>query len=72
MKHLPKASLASLLVLMTSTPLFAQTPQTFSVGQISAKAGQKASGFLEVTASVDEGTRIPIISAHGTRALCSH
>jgi predicted deacylase len=33
---------------------------------VTAIAGQKASGFLEVPAGVDEGTRIPITVLHGT------
>jgi predicted deacylase len=37
------------------------------VGGVSADAGQRRSGFLEVPASMDEGTSIPITVVHGSR-----
>lgn len=50
MHRFSRASLASLLALMTSALLHAQTPASFSVGQVSADAGQKTAGFLKVPA----------------------
>jgi hypothetical protein len=40
------------------------TPLT--VGPVTARSGEKASGFLEVPAGVDEGTRIPITVIRGS------
>ncbi len=56
----------SVLVLTMCVPLQAQALPSFTVGPVTAIAGQKASGFLEVPAGVDEGTRIPITVLHGT------
>jgi predicted deacylase len=54
---------ASLLVVM---PLAAQvTPVT--IGRITAAPGTRASGFLEVPAGVDEGTRIPVTIIRGAQ-----
>jgi hypothetical protein len=41
--------------------------QGFSVGPVTALSGQVASGFIEVPAGCDEGTRIPISILHGRR-----
>ncbi|MBI2957001.1 MAG: succinylglutamate desuccinylase/aspartoacylase family protein [Acidobacteria bacterium] len=40
---------------------------TFSVGGITARRGERVSGFLEVPAGVDAGTRIPVTVVHGAR-----
>jgi len=46
----------------------AAQPQPFSVGKISAAAGTKASGYLEIAARPgDEGTRIPVTVIHGAK-----
>ncbi len=58
--------LSLLLILQLQNPLVAQHPTRFTVGSVSAEAGQKESGFLEVPAGVDEATRIPITVLHGT------
>lgn len=39
----------------------------FTVGTITAAAGTRASGYLEVPAGVDEGTRIPVTVIHGAK-----
>jgi predicted deacylase len=44
-----------------------QQSDTFTVGPIRVTAGQKSSGFIDVPAGVDEGTRIPITVIRGTR-----
>jgi predicted deacylase len=44
-----------------------QERSVFRVGPVTVQPGEKASGFIEVAAGVDQGTRIPITVAHGTR-----
>ncbi|MBE0592735.1 MAG: succinylglutamate desuccinylase/aspartoacylase family protein [Gemmatimonadales bacterium] len=44
-----------------------QQSDAFTVGPIRVTAGQKSSGFIDVPAGVDEGTRIPITVIRGTR-----
>ena len=68
MYRFSRTCLALLPVLMIYVPLPAQTPPSFNIGPILADAGQKTSGFLEVPAGVDEGTRIPITVVHGSRS----
>ena len=46
----------------------AQQPAPFTVGPIRVAAGHTASGFIEVPAGVDEGTRIPITVIRGARS----
>ena len=42
--------------------------KSFSVGKISAAAGTKASGFLEIAARAgDEGSRVPVTVIHGAK-----
>ena len=43
-------------------------PERFTVGSILAPPGETVSGYLEVPAGSDEGTRIPITVVHGTSA----
>src|SRR5512134_1171477 len=57
---------------MTSLPMLCalftlqqQTPLT--VGPVTARPGERASGYLEVPAGVDSGTRIPITVVRGAR-----
>lgn len=38
---------------------------SFTVGPLTAERGERVSGFLEVPAGVDEGTRIPVTLIHG-------
>lgn len=45
-------------------PLAAQA-RTFLVGPIAARPGEKASGYLDVPAGVDSGTRIPVTVIQG-------
>jgi hypothetical protein len=51
-------------LLAHSRPLAAQRGP-FAVGSVSARPGERASGFLEVPAAADSGTRIPITVLHG-------
>ena len=57
----------AILLASVSSGAFAQSAGPFSVGPVQASPGQKASGFLEVPAGVDEGTRIPVTVVHGVR-----
>jgi predicted deacylase len=48
--------------------LFAlQQPTPLTVGPVTARPGERASGYLEVPAGVDSGTRIPITVVRGAR-----
>ena len=67
MKWYTKSALTVLFLAAASVTLHAQTPASFSVGPILARPGERASGFLEVPAGVDEGTRIPVTVVHGAR-----
>jgi len=56
-----------LLAVFLPATAFAQKT-AFSVGQVTAAAGTRASGFLEVpTAGGDQGTRIPVTVIHGAK-----
>ncbi|MFQ5724391.1 MAG: succinylglutamate desuccinylase/aspartoacylase family protein [Terriglobia bacterium] len=54
---------AAILALAVASPLAAREP--FTVGGLTAQPGERVSGFLEVPAGVDEGTRIPVTLVHG-------
>ncbi len=62
-------SATTLLILLTLLPATASRGQQppLSVGAITARAGELRSGFLEVPAGVDSGTRVPITVARGSR-----
>lgn len=49
-----------------SIPSLAQEAR-FVVGTASAAPGEKATGFIEVTAAADPGTKIPVIVARGAK-----
>ena len=51
-----------------STHLSAQTRPSFTVGPITAQAGAKASGEIQVPAVKDEATTIPITVIHGAKS----
>jgi uncharacterized protein len=46
----------------------AQGQKSFAVGTASAAAGQKATGYIEVSAGVDAGTNIPVVVVNGAKA----
>jgi hypothetical protein len=54
------------LLLAGLLPVVAQE-RSFTLGTITAKPGEKVSGFLVVPAGVDAGTRIPVTLVHGAR-----
>jgi predicted deacylase len=43
-------------------------PDVFTVGDLQARPGTRVSGWLEVPAGVDEGTRIPVTVIQGVRS----
>jgi len=55
-------------VFVSSQNASAQPRSNFTVGPITAKAGEKISGQLQVPAASDEGTTIPISVLHGARS----
>jgi uncharacterized protein len=54
-----------LLVFLFSPDL--ASPQSLSVGTVTARRGEKASGWLDVRSAADDGTRIPVSVVHGAR-----
>src|SRR5216117_1043640 len=44
-----------------------QQPASLTIGSATARPGQSASGFIDVAAGVDSGTRIPITIVRGTQ-----
>lgn len=53
------------LLAIFATPAPAQQQGPLTVGTVTARPGEMASGFLEVSAGVDSATRIPITVARG-------
>ncbi|MGH9811673.1 MAG: M14 family metallopeptidase [Candidatus Acidiferrales bacterium] len=45
----------------------ARAAEPFTVGTLTAQPGEKVSGFLEVPAGTDAGTRIPVTVIHGAK-----
>lgn len=59
----------ALLFLPTRTAEAQNAPRpAFTVANITARAGNRASGFLNVPAGSDEATRIPVTVIHGARS----
>src|SRR5512147_1569303 len=62
----PLASAGFVLALaLSATALPALANEPLTVGGVTAKAGEKASGWIEVPAGVDPGTRIPVSVVNG-------
>jgi predicted deacylase len=66
--HMRSGSLLAAVVI--AAPMFMLTPladsqQTFRVGSAAANSGTKATGFLDVPAGTDAGTRIPVVVVQG-------
>ena len=57
-----------ILALLLPALLAAQQRPAVTVGAVTARAGEKASGFIEVPAGADSATRIPITVMVGRRA----
>ena len=60
--------IALLVALTVGSRIDAQAWGPLRVGTIEARAGEKASGFLEVAARADSGTRVPITIIRGRQA----
>lgn len=58
--------LAGLPAVLLAVAGAAAQPSRLAVGPVEAAAGEMVSGYLEVPAGVDPGTRIPITVAHGS------
>jgi hypothetical protein len=52
---------------LAAIPALAQPRGSFTAGPVTARAGEKASGLMQVPAASDEGTTIPISVLHGVR-----
>jgi predicted deacylase len=65
MTHRPV--LCALVLLCSAGVPRAHAQQPFAVGSLTVQPGESISGFLEVPAGVDEGTRIPVTVVHGAR-----
>src|SRR5215472_15502043 len=57
---------AALAALLLASPVLLRA-QSFSVGTATAAPGQKATGYLEVSAGVDAGTNIPVVVVNGAK-----
>ena len=60
-----KARLAGALVLSAAAAAGAQ--DTLTVGGVTARRGEKQSGWMDVPAGADAGTRIPVSVVHGAK-----
>ena len=67
MNQLKKSCLIALLLVAHSVSARGQERASFGVGPVRANAGEKVSGFLEVPAGIDAGSRIPVTIVHGSR-----
>lgn len=67
MRRVRRFALAALLAALQALPAAAQERAPFTVGDIQAAPGSRASGYLQVPAGLDEGTRIPVTVVHGAR-----
>jgi uncharacterized protein len=60
----------ALLVVVALLPVAAAAAETssrFAVGSASAERGQKATGYIDVSAGVDAATQIPVVVVNGAR-----
>lgn len=67
MRRVRRLTLAVLLAALQVLPAAAQDRAPFTVGDIQVEPGSRASGYLQVPAGLDEGTRIPVTVVHGAR-----
>jgi predicted deacylase len=59
--------MTTLISLVVTGLAAAEEPAAFSVGPLVASPGDLVSGYLEIPAGSDEGTRVPISVIHGRR-----
>lgn len=55
------------IICLASALIAAQSRPSFTIGPITAKAGETASGMIQVPAAADEATTIPISVIHGSQ-----
>jgi predicted deacylase len=68
MSHKRLELLLLVVVLLTAAVAsLGQQPAAFTIAEVTAQAGEKTSGYLEVAKGSDEATRIPITIIHGVR-----
>ncbi|MBI4408956.1 MAG: succinylglutamate desuccinylase/aspartoacylase family protein [Gemmatimonadetes bacterium] len=65
MRGVRTSACALLFVLLAAGATPAQQSEVLRIGTVAVRAGEMASGFIEVPAGVDAGTRIPITVARG-------
>jgi predicted deacylase len=65
MGNLRRAALVAAAAVLVALTGFARDP--LSVGSATARAGEKASGWIDVAAGSDAGTRIPVSVVHGIK-----
>lgn len=58
---------AALALLLCASATAAGAADTLTVGGVTARRGEKKSGWIEVPAASDPGTRIPVSVVHGAR-----
>jgi predicted deacylase len=59
---------ALLALLCAAVPAAAAAQDTLTVGGVTARRGEKQSGWIEVPAGSDAGTRLPVSVVHGAKA----
>jgi predicted deacylase len=64
-RRLPSFPLALATVLLAAAPALGNEP--IFVGGVTARAGEKVSGWIDVPAGVDAGTRIPVSVINGSK-----
>ena len=67
MPRLLSRSVVPVLVSISFATHVLHAQQSFAAGPVQAEVGAKASGYLEVPAGVDDGTRIPVTVINGGR-----
>jgi predicted deacylase len=58
----------AMLYLLGPDAAQAQRPTSLRVGPVTARPGERVSGFLEIPAGVDSGTRVPVTVVQGREA----
>ena len=63
-----RAPLAAAIFFCAAAPWTAAAQDTLTVGGVTARRGEKQSGWIDVPAGSDPGTRLPVSVVHGARA----
>jgi uncharacterized protein len=62
-----RRALLTVVALLPVAAAAAETSSRFAVGSASAERGQKATGYIDVSAGVDAATQIPVVVVNGAR-----